>query len=146
MSGREIIRITTEEQLQASFAIRTKVFVEEQQVPVELELDEHDQTAVHVLAYDEEGHPVATGRMIDYGNGAGKLQRIAVLAPARKGGYGRLVIDKLEELGRSLGYSSFVLEAQTHAEGFYEKLGYVNVSAEPFLDAGIWHVKMVKDA
>jgi len=144
--NRRVERITTAEQLQQAFAIRTTVFVEEQQVPVELELDEHEEVCAHVLAYDEHGTPVATGRLFDYGNGWGKLQRIAVLGSVRTGGYGRLVMDALEQIGREKGYTHFVLEAQTHAQGFYEKLGYVNVSPEPFLEAGIWHVRMEKQA
>ncbi|KEO83216.1 GNAT family N-acetyltransferase [Tumebacillus flagellatus] len=137
-------KVTTDEQYQQALAIRTEVFIEEQQVPPELEVDEYEQVATHVVAYSESGEAVAAGRILPYGDGVGKMQRIAVLKQARTGGYGRAVMNKLEEIGRELGYTEFVLEAQTHAEGFYEKLGYQTLSPEPFLEAGIWHVKMVK--
>ncbi|PWK11589.1 GNAT family N-acetyltransferase [Tumebacillus permanentifrigoris] len=139
-------QVTTEQQYQQALAIRTEVFIVEQQVPRELEVDEYEQVATHVVAYDKSEQPVATGRILPYGEGVGKMQRIAVLASARTGGYGRVIMNKLEDIGRTLGYTEFVLEAQTHAEGFYEKLGYVTVSPEPFLEAGIWHIKMVKKA
>lgn len=138
------IQISTPEQLAEAFTIRTKVFVEEQNVPPELELDELDQTASHVLALDAEGCPVATGRLIPYGENAGKLQRIAVQKVGRGKGYGQAVVEALEEIGRSRGYTRFVLDAQIHAEGFYQKIGYRTVSPQTFLDAGIPHVRMEK--
>lgn len=138
------LRVTTPAQLEAAFDIRRKVFIEEQNVPPEEELDALDQTAVHVLALDAAGRPVATGRIIPYGEGTGKLQRIAVLREARGRGYGRAVVEALEEIGRSMGFSRFVLGAQTQAEAFYHKLGYRTVSPEVFLDAGIPHVNMEK--
>ena len=138
------VRVTTPDQLEAAFAIRRKVFVEEQNVPPEEELDALDRTAVHVLALDPAGRPVATGRIIPYGERTGKLQRIAVLRELRGAGYGRAVVEALEEIGREMGFSRFVLGAQTHAEAFYQKLGYRTTSPEVFLDAGIPHVSMEK--
>ncbi len=138
------VKVTTSEQLEAAFAIRRAVFIEEQNVPPEEELDALDQTAAHVLALGPGGRPVATGRIIPYGERTGKLQRIAVLRPFRGGGYGRAVVEALEEIGRSMGFTRFVLGAQTHAEGFYQKLGYRTTSPEVFLDAGIPHVHMEK--
>jgi predicted GNAT family N-acyltransferase len=146
MTPIRVEQVTTEAQYQQALAIRTEVFIVEQQVPEELEVDEYEQVATHVVAYNEENQPVATGRILPYGDGVGKMQRIAVLPIARTGGYGRVIMNKLEEIGRELGYTEFVLEAQVHAEGFYKKLGYATVSPEPFLEAGIWHVKMVKQA
>jgi predicted GNAT family N-acyltransferase len=136
--------ITTEDQYRKALAIRRAVFIEEQNVPEELEIDDDERVCIHVLALDEEGRPVATGRILPYGDGVGKMQRIAVLKEARKKGYGRKVMEALEEIGRAKGYTKFVLEAQVHAEKFYEKLGYVTVS-EPFYEAGILHVKMEKE-
>lgn len=140
------IQITNDEQYGQALAIRKTVFVEEQNVPVELEIDENEQVATHVLAYDSHDTPVATGRIRPYADGGGKMERIAVLKEVRSGqGFGRAIMNKLEEIGRALGYKKFVLEAQTHAEAFYEKLGYKTIS-EPFWEAGILHVKMEKDA
>jgi predicted GNAT family N-acyltransferase len=138
--------VKSEEQYQHALEIRMVVFVQEQNVPPEIEVDEHENASTHVLAYDEGGKPVATGRIREYAEGVGKMERIAVLKEARGKGYGAAIMHKLEEIGREMGFRKFVLEAQTHAEPFYKKLGYVNVSIEPFLDAGIWHVRMEKQA
>ena len=141
------IKITTEEERRQGLDIRKEVFVQEQNVPVELEVDDKERIATHVLAFDPEGRPVATGRIRPYAEGVAKFERIAVLRSARTGGYGRAVMEKLEQLAREeLGAKTFVLEAQVHAEKFYEKLGYVNVSPEPFEEAGIMHVRMEKQA
>src|SRR6476620_403397 len=86
-------QITTEQQYQQALAIRTEVFIVEQQVPVELEVDEYEQVATHVLAYDESGEAVAAGRILPYGDGVGKMQRIAVLKNARTGGYGTAIMN-----------------------------------------------------
>jgi len=142
----KVVKVTTDEQYNELLEIRKIVFIGEQNVPEELELDEHEHTATYVIAYDEHGTPMATGRIREYGEATGKMQRIAVLKEARGGGYGRAVMEKLEELGREeLGFTTFVLEAQTHAEDFYKKLGYETVS-EVFMEAGIPHVKMEKHA
>lgn len=139
-------QITNEQQYEQALEIRMVVFVQEQNVPPEIEVDEYENESIHVLAYDEAGRAVATGRIRAYAGGAGKMERIAVKKEGRGQGYGAAVMHKLEEIGREQGFTKFILEAQTHAEPFYEKLGYQNISDEPFLDAGIWHVRMVKEA
>lgn len=142
----EILRVTTEEQLQMGLDIRTKVFVEEQMVPVEEEIDEYDvigPNAYHILIIDE-GVPVATGRLIYYKAGTAKMQRIAVLKAYRVKGYGRVLLLAMEELARELGLEASILDAQCQAENFYKKLGYEVISTEPFYDAGILHVRMQK--
>jgi len=143
----EIVRITTEEQLQLGLDIRTKVFVEEQKVPPEEEIDEYDVigcNAHHILLMDE-GIPVATGRLIYYKAGAAKLQRVAVKKEYRSKGYGRVLLLALEEIARELGLETSILDGQCHAEPFYTKLGYEVISTEPFYDAGILHVRMQKN-
>ncbi|OKP96841.1 GNAT family N-acetyltransferase [Paenibacillus sp. P46E] len=142
----EIVHVTTDEQLQMGLEIRKKVFVEEQKVPVEEELDEYDvvgDNAHHMLLVDE-GVPVATGRLIYYKAGAAKMQRIAVHKAYRSKGYGRVLLLALEELAREIGLETSILDAQCHAEEFYVKLGYKVISQEPFYDAGILHVRMEK--
>ncbi|OKP80085.1 GCN5 family acetyltransferase [Paenibacillus helianthi] len=142
----EIVHVTTDEQLQMGLDIRKKVFVEEQKVPVEEELDEYDvvgDNAHHMLLVDE-GIPVATGRLIYYKAGAAKMQRIAVHKAYRSKGYGRVLLLALEELAREIGLEASILDAQCHAEEFYKKLGYKVISQEPFYDAGILHVRMEK--
>ncbi|MDR9852844.1 GNAT family N-acetyltransferase [Paenibacillus sp. VCA1] len=143
----EIITVTTPEQLQQALDIRKKVFVEEQLVPLDLEIDEHDaisEDVHHILVQNEDGGYVATGRLIYYNNDTAKMQRIAVLKEHRQGGYGRILLMALENRARELGLAYSILDAQCQAEGFYAKQGYETISKEPFDDAGIPHVRMKK--
>lgn len=142
----EIVHVTSEEQLQLGLDIRKKVFVEEQKVPAEEEIDQYDvigDNSHHILIMDE-GLPVATGRLIYYKAGTAKMQRIAVLKDYRSKGYGRILLLALEELARDLGLESSILDGQIQAQEFYSRLGYQVISAEPFYDAGILHVRMQK--
>ncbi|MFE5323614.1 GNAT family N-acetyltransferase [Paenibacillus sp. NPDC056579] len=143
---KEIIHVTTQQQLNQCLDIRKEVFVHEQQVDESLEIDEFDdspQACSHVLL-QEDGLPVATGRMRPYKEDTMKLQRIAVRKPARGTGAGKAIVLALEEEARRIGYAYTLLDAQCQAEPFYIKLGYTTVSPETFLDAGIPHVRMKK--
>lgn len=143
----KVIPVSTRRELEECFAIRIQVFVEEQKVPLEEELDEYDESpeaCAHLLLKDGE-LPVATGRWKVYEEGTAKLQRIAVLKEHRKGGVGRLLIQALEDHARKAGMKRAVLDGQCQAQGFYQKLGYHTVPGEPFLDAGILHVRMEKE-
>jgi predicted GNAT family N-acyltransferase len=140
----EVVTVTTLDQLRQALEIRRRVFIEEQEVPEDLEIDEHDAdpavvtSAVHVLVL-REGVAVATGRLLlDHGEGPVHIGRVAVLAEHRRGGYGRAVMQALHQLARERGLRDITLAAQLHAIGFYERLGYV-VHGEVFLDAGIEH-------
>lgn len=133
--------ITNEEDLKAAFDIRKKVFVDEQGVPAENEYDEFDETAKHVLVLYN-GEPAATGRLREV-DGVAKLQRICVLESHRKYGLGRAVMEALESIARDGGLKEAKLNGQTHAEPFYNKLGYRTVS-DIFLEEGIPHVTMKK--
>lgn len=144
----KVVVATTHEQLQQCLAIREEVFVREQQVPIELEWDQYDEApdrCRHILVLDGD-KAVATGRWRPYesGSSTAKLQRIAVRKDYRSSGVGRLLVGALEEDARLAGMTKAVLDGQVRVEGFYRKLGYVTVSKEPFLDAGIWHVRMEK--
>ncbi|WP_209844840.1 GNAT family N-acetyltransferase [Paenibacillus sediminis] len=142
----EIIHVRTEEQLQECLKIRKEVFVEEQNVPLDLEIDAFDtlsSDANHILIQDD-GQYVATGRLIYYKEGTAKMQRIAVRKEYRSKGLGRVLLVALEELARELGLRYSILDAQVQAEPFYSKLGYEVISKEPFYDAGILHVRMQK--
>ncbi|WP_042349452.1 GNAT family N-acetyltransferase [Bacillus massiliigorillae] len=137
-----IVKIVKDkQQLEDAYAIRQKVFIEEQQVDVEEEIDEHDQIATHFVLYDD-SKPIGAGRfrIVD---GAGKVERICVLANVRKAGAGKMIMNEIEKYAQSQQVSKVKLNAQTHAIGFYEILGYEIVSEE-FLDAGIPHRTMVK--
>jgi predicted GNAT family N-acyltransferase len=142
-----VISVTTREELDACLAIRIKVFVEEQKVPADEELDDYDASpeACHHLLLSEGDKPIATGRWKVYEEGVAKLQRIAVLQEHRSGGIGKLLVQALEDSARQAGMKYSKLDGQCHAEGFYQKLGYHTVPGEPFLDAGILHVSMVKE-
>lgn len=146
MGAATIIRVQTNEQLERCLDIRKEVFVNEQQVPADMEIDSYDKLGpdVYHVLIEMDGEYAATGRLIYYQNTAAKLQRIAVHKAFRAKGVGTILLLALEELARELGLSQSVLDAQCRAEGFYAKLGYETISTEPFDDAGIPHVRMVK--
>ncbi|WP_152397116.1 GNAT family N-acetyltransferase [Paenibacillus guangzhouensis] len=141
-------RITRPEELELAFSIRKKVFVDEQGVPIQDEFDEFDEfdalngQCEHILAYYN-GQPVGTGR-IRVLDRIGKLERICILEPYRKLGIGKNIIIALEELALEKGNNQVKLHGQSHAEGFYSKLGYQTSSAE-FIEDGIPHIVMTKD-
>jgi predicted GNAT family N-acyltransferase len=124
-----------------AFQVRTEVFVMEQGVPPEEELDEYDETAIHFLGI-ENNEPIAASRL-RFVDVYGKLERICVLHDLRGKSYGKEIILAMEEVIKENGYQKAKLNAQTHAEEFYKKLGYETVSDE-FMDAGIPHVTMIK--
>ncbi|MDQ0719108.1 putative GNAT family N-acyltransferase [Paenibacillus sp. W4I10] len=142
----EISYVSTEEQLEQALGIRHHVFVIEQQVPAEIEIDQYDVISpdVHHVLLSTDGQAVATGRLIYYSKDTAKMQRIAVLESHRSFGYGRVLLLAMEERARELGLSYSVLDAQCQAQKFYEKLGYEVISEEPFYDADILHVRMRK--
>lgn len=142
----EVIKVTTDAELQECLAVRREVFIEEQSVPESLEIDEYDvlEGAQHLLVR-RGGRAVACGRLRRYDERTAKLQRIAVLQEGRGQGFGRHVVLGLEACAKEAGYEAAVLDAQTQAEGFYKRLGYQTVSTETFLDAGIPHVRMKKE-
>lgn len=140
------ILVTTDEQLKQCLEVRTEVFVKEQQVPLSLEVDEYDASwnaCRHFLLLDG-GQPIATGRYRMYDEQTAKLQRIAVLLAYRGKGLGRKLIQLMEEDIFKQNIPHIILDAQLTAESFYNRLGYVKVSNETFLDAGILHVRMKK--
>ncbi|WP_067931717.1 GNAT family N-acetyltransferase [Alicyclobacillus kakegawensis] len=139
--------VENEEQLAECLAIRREVFVLEQGVPEDLEWDEWDRigACVHLLVRDGQGIAQATARVKRYDETTAKVQRVAVRRSVRGGGWGRAVMAAAEAAARQLGLRRVVLDAQCQAQAFYEKLGYRVVSSEPFLDAGILHVRMAKE-
>ena len=121
-------------------SFRYTVFVEEQNVPVELERDEFDASALHFLAQSE-GTPTGTARIVLKGD-TGKIGRDAVLKQARGTGRGAAVIKAcLEELRTMPGVTRAALGAQLDALGFYERLGFT-AYGDVFDDAGIDHRMM----
>lgn len=137
----EIRQAASSQEKDDAFHVRRVVFVEEQNVPEDLEIDEHDETAVHLVGYDQ-NEPIAAARLRFVGE-YGKLERICVKQDYRGRKYGRDMILFMESLIKDHTYQASKLNAQTHAESFYEALGYQTVSEE-FMDAGIPHVTMTK--
>ncbi|WP_459753100.1 GNAT family N-acetyltransferase [Streptomyces sennicomposti] len=135
---------------EACFAVRKEVFVAEQGVDEEIEYDAYDAVAVHVLAVRADGVPLGTGRLL-HGEaaaaktggeaGVGSLGRLAVVKEARGLGVGVALVRAVEEAARERGLTAVDLHAQTHALGFYERLGYTAYGPE-FPDAGIPHRAM----
>ncbi|MET8078383.1 GNAT family N-acetyltransferase [Streptomyces sp. NPDC005303] len=135
---------------EACFTVRKEVFVGEQGVPEDIEYDAYDAVAVHVLAVREDGVPLGTGRLLSGEAAAGKtggdasvgsLGRLAVTQEARGLGVGAALVRAVEDAARARGLTAVDLHAQTHALGFYERLGYVAYGPE-FPDAGIPHRAM----
>jgi predicted GNAT family N-acyltransferase len=116
--------------------IRFTVFVEEQGVPREIELDDMDEPSLHALVF-EDGKPVATGRLLPDGH----IGRMAVLKEWRGRGIGGLILKRLMDKARERGDREVVLSAQVHAVAFYRAHGFLEEGAE-YLDAGIPHRDM----
>lgn len=136
--------ITELTDLETAFHIRKEVFVKEQGVPLADEFDTFDQIdeeCKHILVFHNE-LPVGTGR-IHFVDGIGKLERICILKDYRKYGLGKVIIQALEEIARNKEANTVKLHGQTHAKGFYEKLGY-QTSSDVFMEDGIPHILMTK--
>ena len=116
--------------------IRFTVFVEEQGVPREIELDEQDAASIHVIAY-EGSHAVGTARLLPDGH----IGRMAVLKAWRNRGIGALMLRSLIQRAKERGDREVVLSAQIHAVPFYRANGFVEEGAE-YLEAGIRHQAM----
>lgn len=129
--------------LAACHALRRAVFIEEQNVPEALEMDDQDGAAIHLLARID-GCPVGTARILIKGD-TGKIGRVAVLAQARGQGLGAALIRAaLDALRARPGITRATLGAQTHATGFYQKLGFV-AEGPVYDDAGIPHRDMSRE-
>ncbi|MBV9647708.1 MAG: GNAT family N-acetyltransferase [Candidatus Eremiobacteraeota bacterium] len=129
--------------MKAALDIRRTVFVDEQGVPLEEEIDEHDLSdadAVHALAYQDDA-PRGTGRFYESEPGCAQIGRMAVLPAHRDAGVGRTVLDALVGEALRRGYVRARLIAQIRAIPFYERVGF-RVYGEPILDGGILHQPM----
>jgi predicted GNAT family N-acyltransferase len=124
-----------------SVAIRNEVFVQEQGVPMALEVDADEPRATYFTGYDEGGQALATLRLLPESYGL-HVQRVAVRKSARGLGLGREMINAAIEYGRKQGVAKLMLGAQVHATGFYTKLGFTLTNKPEFLDAGIRHREM----
>jgi predicted GNAT family N-acyltransferase len=142
IAGLRIVPIESAEQMKLAHDIRRRVFIEEQHVPEEIEMDADDAHAFHALAILD-GIPVGCGRFVAHGDEV-KIGRMAVLPDLRTQGIGREILLYLMRIARERGYRHAVLHAQMTAEGFYLKNGYTPVG-EVFEEAGIAHRTMVRE-
>ena len=122
---------------QDATAIRFEVFVDEQKVPAEIELDDMDAVCLHAVAYDDAGKAIGTGRLLPDGH----IGRMAVRQPGRGTGVGGAILTLLMDKARARGDAAVVLNAQTVAAPFYARHGFVQLG-EQFEEAGIAHVEM----
>lgn len=137
-----IKKVESKEMLKLAYDIRKRVFVDEQHVPIEIEIDEHEDEAVHFICSDGEKYVGASRlRLVD---GYGKLERICVLKEARGNYYGKDLISAMEYEIKQRNVHEARLHAQTHAISLYESVGY-RVVSEEFMDANILHVEMLKE-
>jgi predicted GNAT family N-acyltransferase len=134
-------RVDTEAAYEDALGVRYDVFVDEQGVPEDLEVDEHEESATHFVGYDA-GEPVAAARLREYEPGVGKVERVAVRRSERGEGFGAAVMDAVEEAAAE-EFDELYLHAQLHVEGFYADRGYER-DGEEFTEAGIEHVAMRK--
>ncbi|HSC48510.1 MAG TPA: GNAT family N-acetyltransferase [Gammaproteobacteria bacterium] len=118
-------------------AVRLAVFVQEQGIPESEEWDEMDAVCEHVLAQDEDGTPIATGRLAP----DGKIGRMAVLKAWRGRGLGAALLRFLMESARRRAFPQCYVYAQSHASGFYARYGFA-AQGEEFMEAGILHRRM----
>ena len=124
-----------------AFAVRQAVFIHEQGVPAELEIDELDPLAMHALAYQDSAC-VGTGRLVNLGNGQFQIGRMAVLEDLRGQGVGQQILKILISLAIQHGAQSILLHSQVSALSFYEKLGF-QAEGPTYDEAGIPHRNMM---
>ena len=135
--------VHNEVQMRLCIRIREEVFINEQMIERHLELDEHDvlgdSNCTHYLL-SVDGMPVGTARTQKIAESSFKIQRVAISKSYRKAGYGKILIQKIEDY---LKASHYLLGAQEHAIAFYEKCGYT-ISSDVYIDANIRHRDMEK--
>jgi predicted GNAT family N-acyltransferase len=135
--------VENEDELAGAVSVRMRVFVVEQQIPAEEELDDADATATHAIALHQ-GQVVGTGRLIYREDSTAQIGRMAVDQPFRRQGIGGRILDFLEEEARSQGIHRCILHAQEYVKNFYAAHGYQE-HGEIFLEVDIPHVEMHKD-
>jgi len=143
MDSRTQVRLAdTPEEVEATRALRVRVFVGEQGVPLEVETDELDLLARHAIALVD-GVVVGTGRMYSASTGTAHVGRMAVDAARRRQGIGGLILSFLEDQARLGGAGEVELHAQTYVRSFYERHGYAAIG-EPFFEVDIEHIRMTR--
>ncbi|HLF09969.1 MAG TPA: GNAT family N-acetyltransferase [Gammaproteobacteria bacterium] len=122
--------------------IRFAVFVDEQKVPEDIEIDDRDPICIHLLALSDDDKPIGTGR-IDL-RASGKIGRVAVIASERRRGVGAALMEHFHGIAKEQRLTKVWCNAQVIAVPFYARLGY-RATGDRFDEAGIEHVRMEKD-
>ncbi|MEE2881385.1 MAG: GNAT family N-acetyltransferase [Chloroflexota bacterium] len=135
--------VERESEMQAAFALRIQVFVLEQSVPEDEELDEYDSTAIHAIAVVGE-EVIGTARLLIHNSTCGQIGRMALGESWRRQGIGGQILLYLEKEASSRGITQIMLHAQEYIKTFYSGHGYIE-HGDPFLEAGISHIEMLKD-
>lgn len=126
-----------------SLSIRRKVFIEEQHVDPDIEIDEKEAACTHIVGYNDNQQPIVTARLYPLSSHAYKIQRVAVLKEYRGKHYGQEILAKIDDIAQREGIKNLHLGAQNQAISFYEQLGYV-IDGEEYEEAGILHHDMKK--
>ncbi|MBU3611570.1 GNAT family N-acetyltransferase [Polynucleobacter sp. MG-27-Goln-C1] len=124
-----------------AYSVRKRVFIEEQGVPAEMELDEYDPLAQHALAYLD-SECIGTARLVTLPGNVGRIGRMAVLPMHRRQGIGGDLLRALLELSKSQGITQLELHAQLSAMPFYEQFGFT-AQGDIYDEAGIAHRDMI---
>jgi predicted GNAT family N-acyltransferase len=139
-----LVRFASSSQdLDLGYALRRDVFETEQNIPRPLDRDPYDYSADHVVAFDEKGRCVGTGRIVRLDARTAQVGRMAVAKDVRKHGVGGLVLEALERMAAMRGLTDLLAASQLPAEPFYERHGFTR-QGEQFLDQGVPHVMMKK--
>ena len=145
-AGRAMVTVKTgswSELGQPAGQLRLEVFVDEQGFRAQDEWDDDDATALHAVALNALGQPVATGRLLQYAPRVAKIGRMAVSRPLRGANFGRDILQTLVRIAAQRGDSEVCLHAQCSAEGFYTRLGFSR-RGEVFDELGVAHIEMFK--
>lgn len=137
----EILLVDWVKASKEAFFIRKAVFIDEQRVPEELELDADDLQAIHVLAKID-GLSVGTARLVAISKDQAQIGRMAVLDQYRGQGIGRQILEKLIQFAQEKGFTSLFLHSQVNAIPFYEKMGF-KADGDIYDEAGIPHRNMM---
>ena len=139
MNKLKIKTIENKDERDKTISIRKTVFVQEQEVPLELEIDGLDPEAEHFIAYLD-GEPIGCARVRTKNNFA-KLERIAIIKKHREKGYGKELAKFLIDYCKKRGFDNIYLHSQIDVVGFYKKCGF-KTRGETFLEADIKHIEM----
>ena len=134
--------VASDRDLKEAFEVRKKVFTEEQGTPEDLEFDNHDREALHMVVKDGE-RVIGTARVLFLTTNQAKIERMAILRPFRHRGIGRRIISFLNEELKNRHVEDVVLHAQYSVVAFYKSCGFKELGL-PFWEVGIKHIKMQK--